>query len=183
MGKLTDSSALVAAKWVLAFLVSFWLSVPISVQILVTCMGLDFATGILVGFIRRDLSSHRSFVGIAKKVLILILVAVAHLISEALKLPFDLGVGVSAAYVVNEVISITENCANAGVPIPPLLLDFLLRTKKMTGRGEQAEVIEKLEAVSVSRPDGLGGVELISTSKKTIIGPKPDISSVHHKEG
>ena len=55
--------------------------------------------------------------------LILILVAVAHLISEALKLRSTWVFGVAAAYVVNEVISITENCANAGVPIPPRCLE------------------------------------------------------------
>ena len=167
--KLTDSSALVAAKWMLAFCAAFWLGIPLSVQILVICMGLDFATGVLVGFIRGNLASDRSFVGIAKKVLILILVAVAHLISEALKLPFDLGVGVAVAYVVNEVISITENCANAGVPIPPLLLDFLLKTKNMTGRGQQTSVVEKLESTSVSRADGLGGVETLSSATKTTV--------------
>ena len=180
--KLTDSMALLAAKWAVAFSAAFWMGVPLSVQILVTCMGLDFATGLLVGFIRRELESHRSFVGIAKKVLILILVAVAHLISEALKLPFDLGVAVAAAYVVNEVISITENCANAGVPIPPVLLEFLLRTKKVTGRGEQSLVVEKLDSVSVSRPDGLGGVESVLTSTKVIRGPSSVVSSAN-KEG
>ena len=172
MGKLTDSTALIAAKWVVAFLLSFWFSIPLAVQILVTCMGLDFATGILVGFIRHELASHKSFIGIAKKMLILILVAVAHLISEALKLPSDLGVWVAAAYVVNEVISITENCANAGVPIPPALLDVLLKAKKMTGRGEQGTVVEKLDAVVVSHPDGLGGTESVISSVKIITGPK-----------
>lgn len=170
--KLTDSSALVAAKWVIAFVASFWLGVPLSVQILVTCMGLDFATGLLVGFINRELSSQRSFVGLAKKMLVLILVATAHLISEALKIPFDLGVAVAAAFVVNEVISITENCANAGVPIPPALLDVLLKAKKMTGRGDQATVIEKLEAVVISKPDGLGGTESVVSSTKTTKVPK-----------
>ena len=179
MGKLTDSTALIAAKWLLAFVLAFWLSIPLTVQILVACMGLDFATGVLVGFIRHELASHRSFVGIAKKMLILILVAVAHLISEALKLPFDLGVGVAAAYVVNEVISITENCANAGVPIPPALLDVLLKAKRMTGRGEQGTVVEKLEAVSVSRPDGLGGVESVVSSTKITTGL--DVSSKQEK--
>ena len=167
--KLTDSTALVAAKWILALSLSFWISIPMTVQILVMCMGLDMATGLLVAFIRRDLTSHRGFVGIAKKVLILILVALAHLISEALKLPFDLGAGVAAAYVVNEIISITENCANAGIPIPPALLEVLLKAKKMTGRGQQNTVVQKLESVesvSVSHPDGVGGVETVATTTK-----------------
>lgn len=179
MGKLTDSTALISAKWVIAFVTSFWLGIPLSVQILVICMGLDFATGLLVGFIRQELASHRSFVGISKKVLILILVAVAHLISEALKMPFDLGVGVAVAYIVNEVISITENCANAGVPIPPVLLDVLLKSKKMTRRGEQNLVIEKLEAVVVSKPDGFGGTE--STIISSTVTSKSDVSSDQEK--
>lgn len=165
--KFSDSTYLAASKWVIAFVVSFWLSIPFMVQMLVACMGLDFATGILVGFIRGELASHRSFVGIAKKVLILILVAVAHLLGEIMKLPLDLGVAVAAAYIVNEVISITENCSNAGVPIPPVLLEALLKAKKITGRGEQHAVIEKLEAVVVSRPDGTGGTESMVSSVKT----------------
>lgn len=174
--KLTDSSALVAAKWVVAFVMSFWLGVPLSVQILVICMGLDFVTGLLVGFINRELNSHRSFVGISKKVLVLILVATAHLISEALRLPADLGVWVAVAYVVNEVISITENCARAGVPIPPALLDALLKAKKMTGRGiEPVAVVEKLEQVVVTRPDGLGGTESIVSSTKVTKRPNPEV--------
>lgn len=174
MWKLTDSSALVAAKWAVAFCLSFWLGIPLTVQVLVICMALDFVTGLLVGFIQREISSHRGFVGIAKKVLILILVTVAHLISEALKLPFDLGAGVAIAYIVNEVISITENCANAGVPIPPVLLDFLLKAKTMTGRGNQGTVVEKLEAVVVSKPDGLGGTESIVSTVKVTTGTKVD---------
>ena len=164
--KITDSTVLIAAKWMIAFAASFWLSIPISVQLLVACMGLDFATGLLVAFIRSEVASHKSFVGLAKKMLILIMVAVAHLLSDALKLPFDLGSACAAAYVVNEVISITENCANAGVPIPPALLDVLLKAKKATGRGDQQKVIETLESVTITQPDGLGGSQSVSSTTK-----------------
>lgn len=168
--KLNDSSVLVAVKWIFAFLISFWLGIPLMVQTLVICMGLDFATGLLASFISHSLGSHKGSIGIAKKVLILILVAMAHVITEVLKLPFDLGVVVASAYIVNEVISITENCANSGVPIPPALLDVLLKAKKLTGRGiKPIAVVEKLEQVVITRPDGLGGTESVVSSKKVTI--------------
>jgi len=176
----TESAALIAAKWVVAFLISFWIQIPLSVQILVGCMGLDFLTGLLVAFIRGEVASHKSFIGLAKKSLILILVGSAHLISEAMKLQFDLGAAVAVAYIVNEVISITENCANAGIPIPPALLDVLVKAKKYTGRGQQpSTVVEKLESVSVSKDDGLGGVETIVSSTKVISGPGHEKRETH----
>lgn len=177
--KFTDSSFLVAAKWIFAFLLSFWVGIPLSVQTLVICMALDFATGMIAAFIRRELASHKGSRGIAKKVLILILVATSHIITEVLKLPFDLGVIVASAYIVNEVISITENCANSGVPVPPALLKVLLKARQITGRNiSPTEVVEKLEQVIVKRPDGLGGEEQVISSRKTITGMPPEKSEL-----
>jgi toxin secretion/phage lysis holin len=182
-GVQAESASLIAAKWIAAFIVSFWLRVPLTVQILVACMGLDFITGLLVAFIRGEVASHKSFIGLAKKTLILILVGAAHLISDAMKLQFDLGAFVAVAYIINEVISITENCANAGIPIPPALLDVLVKAKKYTGRGQRpSTVVEKLESVSVSTDDGVGGIETLVSSTRTTTGT-PSIKTGDTKAG
>jgi toxin secretion/phage lysis holin len=175
----SDTYVLVSAKWILAFLLSFWLSVPLIVQTLVLCMGLDFATWIIVVFISEELVSDRISVWISKRVLVLILVAMAHIITEVLKLSFDLGVVVASAYIVNEVTYITENCANAGVPIPPALLNALSKARKITGRGvSPVSVVEKLEQTVITRPDGLGGTESVVSGKKVTISMKDVIKDV-----
>ncbi len=97
---------------------------------LIAFMVLDYLTGLISAWIQKELSSAVGFTGIAKKVLILILVAVGHLLDD-----YVLGGGsvcrsaVIGFYLANEGISILENAGNIGLPLPKKLTDVLEQLK------------------------------------------------------
>nr|WP_320026811.1 phage holin family protein [uncultured Acetobacterium sp.] len=87
---------------------------------------IDYLTGILVAIVLRQVSSEIGFVGILKKMLILVMVALGHLLDQNL-----LGGGATMRtaviffYAANEGISITENLAKLNFPIPAKLKQVL----------------------------------------------------------
>ena len=97
---------------------------------LIAFMILDYVTGIIAAWVRRELSSAVGFTGIAKKVFILALVAVGHILDAHV-----LGGGsvcrsaVIGFYLANEGISILENAGNIGLPLPKKLIDVLKQLK------------------------------------------------------
>lgn len=99
---------------------------------LIAFICLDYVTGLVVGAVRHRLSSHTSFVGLVKKALILVIVAVAHIVDTQI-LGGQNSVFRSAAcclYIANEGLSILENCGKLGVPYPKKLRDILEQLKK-----------------------------------------------------
>lgn len=121
-------TALAVGATTLHFLFGGW-SLPL--QILVAVVTIDYLTGLGAAFVGRRLDSRIGSKGIVKKVGCFVLVSLAHLL--------DKGTGMSAPilqtatiwYLVgNEGISITENLAEIGVPIPEPLLNALERYKK-----------------------------------------------------
>lgn len=92
---------------------------------------MDYITGLIVAWRRKELSSAIGFNGLAKKVLIFCLVALGHIIDAyVLKTGAVLQSAITLFYIANEGISVTENAANMGVPIPKKLIDVLQQIKK-----------------------------------------------------
>lgn len=92
---------------------------------------MDYITGLIVAWRRKELSSAIGFNGLAKKVFIFCLVALGHIIDAyVLKTGAVLQSAITLFYIANEGISITENAANMGVPIPKKLIDVLQQIKK-----------------------------------------------------
>ena len=127
-------------KWLGGAVVAIWLQMPTAAHFLLLFMALDIATGLVAGFIERKLASDVSYRGLARKVLILLMVGAAHVIVKAMGLQFDLGSAVATVYMVNEVISILENCARAGVPVPSVLVQALAKVKKTARAATPAEI-------------------------------------------
>jgi len=98
---------------------------------LIVFVVVDYLTGIMVAVIERKLSSEVGFRGIFKKMLIFSLVAVANIIDSKL---IQNGSAVRTAviffYLSNEGISIIENAAKIGLPIPGKLKDVLGQLSK-----------------------------------------------------
>ena len=97
---------------------------------LIAFMALDYITGVIVAIIEKRLSSEVGFRGLAKKFLILIFVAVGHIADT-----YILG-GTPAAmsavmlfYIANEGISIIENAAALGLPVPKKLTSIMEQIK------------------------------------------------------
>lgn len=92
--------------------------------VLIALMVIDFCTGLLHAVIERRLNSKTCARGIMKKIFILALVAVAHLIDISLSKAVCMGV-VEFFYIANESMSIIENAGRAGLPVPKKLTEVL----------------------------------------------------------
>lgn len=114
------------------------LAVPIIVMLVV--MLLDYVTGLAGAYINKQLNSRIGIVGIIKKICYLGLVAVGmtadYVIYSALS---QIGVNIELGYcvgmviviwlIINELISILENLAEIGVPLPNFITKLINRLK------------------------------------------------------
>ena len=112
---------------VVAFAVAFWAGLEPLVQLLVFLMVVDIVTGLLVAFQTKAISSDISFKGMSKKAIKLILVMVANVAETYVGGALPLGEGVAGFYCATEFLSIIENAATAGVPVPKILKDALAK--------------------------------------------------------
>lgn len=108
-----------------------------ALDILLYLVIVDFFTGMVAGFAEKGLISKTCFVGIARKVIIFALVAAAHKIDTLLGQAHFLRDTVVLFYIVNEALSILENCGRVGVPIPPALREAILVLKKKSEQKEE----------------------------------------------
>ena len=93
---------------------------------LIVMMTLDYVSGVMCAIIDKKLSSAVGFKGICKKVFILMLVGVAHIIDlHVVGTGSALRVAVICFYMSNEGLSLLENAAHIGLPIPDKLRDIL----------------------------------------------------------
>ena len=83
---------------------------------------LDYVTGIMCAINDKALSSNVSFRGLARKVLIFVMVGIGHILD--VQIFGETGVLRTAIiffYLSNEGLSMTENAAHLGLPIPEKL--------------------------------------------------------------
>ena len=93
---------------------------------LIVMMTLDYISGVMCAIIDKKLSSAVGFKGICKKVFILMLVGVAHIIDlHVVGTGNALRGAVICFYMSNEGLSLLENAAHIGLPIPDKLRDIL----------------------------------------------------------
>ena len=114
------------------------MAVPVIVLLVV--MIIDYATGMFKAWINASLSSRIGLIGILKKVGYLLVVCTAGvidwLISSGLDkigikidVGFYIGVIVVIWFIINELISILENLAIIGVPLPKFLTSLIHKLK------------------------------------------------------
>lgn len=98
---------------------------------LVAFVVIDYLTGIMVAILEKRLSSEVGFRGIFKKVMIFSLVAIAHIIdSQIIQTGSAIRTAVIFFYLSNEGISIIENTAKIGLPVPEKLTEVLEQLNK-----------------------------------------------------
>ncbi len=104
---------------------------------LVTFVVIDYLTGVMLAILEKRLSSEVGARGIFKKVLIFAMVAVGHIIdAQVITNGSAVRTAVIFFYLSNEGISILENAAKIGLPIPEklkLVLDQLYKEEKING--------------------------------------------------
>lgn len=94
--------------------------------VLVSFMALDYFTGVLRAYVNKEVSSDIGLKGICRKAAILAVLIVAVLLDRLLKNDtWMFRTFVCYFFIANEGISIMENCAGLGVPIPSKLQDAL----------------------------------------------------------
>ena len=91
---------------------------------LLVCIAADYVTGVLAALYERKLNSEVGFRGILRKVAILLIVVLAHMIETAASVSGvrDLVIGF---YIANEGISILENAGRMNVPVAKHLSNLL----------------------------------------------------------
>ncbi len=93
---------------------------------LVVFVSIDYITGVMCAISDRTLSSAVGFRGIFRKILIFALVGIGHIVDEQV-----IGTGgalrsaVICFYLSNEGVSILENAAHLGLPVPDKLKTVL----------------------------------------------------------
>jgi len=93
---------------------------------LVIFAAVDYITGVMCAINDKKLSSHVGFRGICRKVIIFLLVGVAHILdTRVIGTGSVLRTAAIFFYLSNEGISIIENAAHLGLPVPEQLKDIL----------------------------------------------------------
>lgn len=101
----------------------------------------DYITGVAAAAIEHKLNSEIGFKGITKKLLLFCIVGVAHVLDL-----YVLGTGavcrsaVVLFYIANEGLSIIENVARCGLPIPDKLKIILEQLKENSNDGSGKDV-------------------------------------------
>ena len=97
-----------------------------ALEALVWAMVIDYLTGVLAAYInpKMMLDSRTGFRGICKKIVILLLVSLAHFVDSATGQQI-VCTAVVWFFLGNEGLSILENAAKAGVPVPGKLRQTL----------------------------------------------------------
>jgi len=97
---------------------------------LIAFVVIDYITGVLAAIYTKQLSSEVGFKGIAKKVMIFLLVGIGNIVDiEILKTGAVLRTAVIFFYISNEGISIIENAVRLDLPVPEKLINVLKQIK------------------------------------------------------
>lgn len=142
-----------AGKWITAFAIAQWLRIPALVQVLLMFMAADYLTGLAAAYVRRELSSSAATRGLVRKALVVLLLVVLRIGGRVSGLELHLDQVGAIGYIVSEFISIVENVAKAGVPVPAQVVSALLAAKKLQRPATQAE-IDALASGNISGPSG-----------------------------
>ena len=105
-----------------------------TVTVLLWLMVLDYLSGIMSAYINPNeaLDSRKGYKGIVKKLLTLIIVSLAHFMDVAAGQDIVKNI-VVLFFIGNEGLSIVENAAKAGLPVPEKLKGALEQLKEQKG--------------------------------------------------
>ena len=104
---------------------------------LIAFVVIDYITGVMCAIADKNLSSSVGFKGICRKVLIFFLVGIGHILdTQVIGTGSVLRTAVIFFYLSNEGVSLIENAAHLGLPIPEKLKDVL---EQLHDRAEKEE--------------------------------------------
>ena len=104
---------------------------------LVIFVAVDYVTGVMCAVADHSLSSEVGFKGLCRKVLVFLLVGVGHVVDvQVIGNGSVMRSAVIFFYLSNEGLSLVENAAHLGLPVPEKLKDVL---EQLHGRAEKEE--------------------------------------------
>ena len=107
---------------------------------LVVFAAVDYITGVMCAISNQKLSSEVGFRGICRKVLIFFLVGVANILDvEVIGTGSVLRTAIIFFYLSNEGVSLLENAAHLGLPVPQKLKDVLEQLHDRAEKGGEDE--------------------------------------------
>ena len=106
---------------------------------LIAFVAIDYITGVMCAISDETLSSEVGFKGICRKVLIFLLVGIGNIIDvQVLGSPGVLRTAVIFFYLSNEGVSLLENAAHLGLPVPDAIKTVLEQLHdRSDGKGDQ----------------------------------------------
>ncbi len=111
---------------------------------LIVFMVVDYITGVMCAIVDKKLSSAVGFKGICRKVLILMLVGIANLLDvQVIGTGSVLRTAVIFFYLSNEGVSLLENAAHLGLPIPEKLKAVLAQLHDKANDVEEKKEAEE----------------------------------------
>lgn len=131
----------IAVTAAVSSLISYAGIIVVPFIVMVVMMIIDYVTGMVNAWLKKELSSEIGIKGIIKKVGYMALIAVAmgadYLIGSGLAaasvpISYNVGLGllVTVWLTINEMISILENLRKLGVPLPGFFTWFMERLRK-----------------------------------------------------
>ena len=111
---------------------------------LIVFMVVDYITGVMCAIVDKKLSSAVGFKGICRKVLILMLVGIANLLDvQVIGTGSVLRTAVIFFYLSNEGVSLLENAAHLGLPIPEKLKVVMAQLHDRANDAEEKKEAEE----------------------------------------
>ena len=105
---------------------------------LLAFVAVDYITGVMCAVGEKKLSSEVGFKGICRKVLIFLLVGVANILDvQVIGTGSVLRTAVVFFYISNEGISLLENAAHLGLPIPVKMKEVLEQLHERSEKGDE----------------------------------------------
>ena len=111
------------------------------ITILFILMVIDIITGVSKAVKNKNLWSRKSLLGFARKIFVFLIITVANLLDLFMGLKGALVLSTVTFYILNEVLSITENAGQLGVPLPEKLLEVISVVNKKSETNVNVEKI------------------------------------------
>ena len=107
---------------------------------LIAFVAVDYITGVMCAIVDKKLSSAVGFKGICRKVLIFLLVGIAHILdAQVIGAGSVLRTAIIFFYLSNEGVSLLENAGHIGLPIPEKLKEVLAQLHNRTEDDKDTE--------------------------------------------
>ena len=107
---------------------------------LVVFVTVDYITGVMCAVADKKLSSEVGFKGICRKVLIFLLVGIANILDvQVIGTGSVLRTAIIFFYISNEGVSLLENAAHLGLPVPEKLCEILEQLHDRAENGTEDE--------------------------------------------